>query len=61
MIYMLLSGSLCSLSPPGERHLPGLGEGRREEVGQEQEEGRDGPESGGDQEASRRAVSAFCL
>lgn len=45
----------------GERHLPGMGEGRRQEMGEEPEEGRDRPESGGDEEAGRGAVSPFCF
>jgi len=58
---MLPPGCVCSLWPPGERHLPGLGEECGEEVGEEQEEGGDRPESGGDEEASGRALSAFRL
>lgn len=45
----------------GERHLPGLGEGSRQKMGEEQEEGRDGSESGGDEEAGRCAMPAFCF
>lgn len=55
--------SMCRLIIPfaGERHLPGLGKGSRQKMGEEQEEGRNGPESGGDEEAGRCAMPTFCF